>query len=657
MSRSSVKLCHINGLLLIVLFHFFLSDITFAQSELPPLGKVELKDLVQKKYGPDPSVEAMYLVNEQESEVAPMVGYDFKTIIRKRERIKIFNRKGFKYASIKLELPGRKKSALSDIVGYIYQLDTNGNILTTRIDEQEVYKSSTRKGEGLVSFAFPNVTEGCIVEFTYTYIVKSAHFLPTWKFQSEIPTDLAYCKISIPDFVNLEHKITSNLDVAITNDKKIYDFRQPVVKRTFFVKNIPAFRAEPMMGSINKYYQRIEFAMRIPMKLYVNDSKDTLTKWGVLNRLFTNVLAIQLGTDLKGTDTIATHAKKIPKLTDRISYLFEAVKNQIKWDSIQTFDPDDIGECWKKKEGNSAELNTLLFYLAKKSDVTCFPLLFSSRENGPVDKEFVSLAQFDGLDVVVVDSTKTYVLDATQKNLSPFVTPYNTLNTEGFLIDGTKGQWVVIADNRILFKQSIYITASLDPTGLITGNAKLEYFDYARDVEIRKKKNEKDIDELSDLQRELGFIANQVESIVPDQLVSPMTVEISFTMHPQQFNNYLAVNPAFMSSFRKNPFTSNSRNFDIDLGSSQSHTIVFNLKLDPNFVVEQLPKNTTLLKSDSTISFKRISDQDGGIVRSLIRIEYKESQFPKSEYTDLKGYFSSMCDLLNEPILLIKRKD
>jgi len=77
MRTSANRTCKPHHLLF---FLFFLSASTFAQTDLPALGKIEVAELLQKKCPLDSLADAMYLINEQETEIAPMVGYDYKTI-------------------------------------------------------------------------------------------------------------------------------------------------------------------------------------------------------------------------------------------------------------------------------------------------------------------------------------------------------------------------------------------------------------------------------------------------------------------------------------------------------------------------------------------------------------------------------------------------
>ena len=649
--RTSVnRLCKPHRLLFFLLL-FAMS--TFAQTDLPPLGKVEVAELLQKKCPLDSLAGAMYLINEQETEIAPMVGYNYKTIQRQRVRIKIYNRQGFPYASIKIIVPGRKQMELSNLLGFVYKLDDHGKIVTSKIEEEDIYKNQAKKGTSTISFAFPNVTEGCIVEYTYTATQKDAMFIPSWNFQGEIPTALAYCKISTPEVVVLQHRINSNLNVAVTDDKKIYDFKLPVVHRTFTVKNIPAFKPEPLMGALRDNQQQVDFAF-LPSRAFSQYSSGA--KWGYLNALYTYVVALELNDGLPSSDSLIIAAKKISLQSEKMKYLSRWVKRNIKWNKEQTFFPDDIKESWEKREGNSAELNLILMYLLRKADVKCFELLFSTRGHGQVDTAFASLGQFNGVDVVAVDSLKTYLLDATQTNLSPFVTPANILNSSAFVVNGEKGQWVHIDDNRIYSKQYIFATARIDSTGQVSGNAKMEYFDYAKEDRLKEIADAKIKDRPSSNPEDIQINFEHYDFNKPEDESGPLTETFDFNFQSEAFGNHIILNPAFLATFKKNPFASSTRNFDIDLGTNQTLQVSLNLQLAPNFSVEDLPKNITMMKSDSTIYLKRISDKDQNMVRSIIRIQYNESRFSKEEYPDLKEFFTKMFEILNQPIVLKKER-
>ena len=69
--------------------------------------------------------------------------------------------------------------------------------------------------------------------------------------------------------------------------------------------------------------------------------------------------------------------------------------------TIQTFYAGDIADAWNERSGNSADINLIILNLLRKAGIPCSPILVSTRNNGQVDEKFLSLSQFNGIDVLV----------------------------------------------------------------------------------------------------------------------------------------------------------------------------------------------------------------------------------------------------------------
>jgi len=596
----------------------------------------------------------MYLLHSQETIIEEGFGGYWSTTT-KRYRIKIFNQQGFKYANVKIPIRVNKYRKLSDIKGFVYYTDSLGRTITQKITRQEIFKDKAAKGLTSIAFAFPNVKEGCVIEFTYTYEDKHSITVPTWLIQHPIPTATGYCRVEVPVGNLLDQKIVSD-EALKRNDTIItpgYGSKRMV--RSFVASNIAAFKPEPLMGPVRNALQRIEFSLGLYPGLIGFFSE---ARWATYTEFLYKQANKFKEEKLSGTDTLIANAKKLPTITARVGYLFEALKKNLKWDEVQTYFASDIRTAWKEKSGTSAEMNLILMNLLHRAGIPSSPLLVSTRNHGKIDKEFVNFGQFNGLDLLVSDSGQYFVLDLTQKNLSYKITPYNVVNTEAMLLDASIGKWVSIIDSRSLFRQAFIIFCDLDSLGLVQGAATIEHFDYAKDVKLTADKDESS-DEISftALQEDKKNITVEDKKTEgPDDPLSPLVERFNFKVQLSTDDNFLLINPSFLADFNDNPFISDVRKYDVDMGSNQSLSINLSMLLPKNYTVEQLPKNLTLIKSDSTVIFRRILAVQGNTLQCLIRLEYLESYFPKEDYPDLKEFFSKMYGYLNEPVILRRKQ-
>jgi hypothetical protein len=80
----------------------------------------------------------------------------------------------------------RKQQRISGIKGVTYNLQ-NGEIVESRLDSKNVFETKYNSYLSKVSFVFPNVNEGSVIEFSY--IVRSTSVADlSWQYQHDIPT-------------------------------------------------------------------------------------------------------------------------------------------------------------------------------------------------------------------------------------------------------------------------------------------------------------------------------------------------------------------------------------------------------------------------------------------------------------------------------------
>src|SRR5215831_8362554 len=101
--------------LLLFLIGFLASSSLFSQKEIPDFGKIDKTDLSMASCSFEPSAHAMKLLDVQDIEFE-VLNYDTRIITEERVRIKIFDPKGYKYASIRIPYFSKKKvSKIKDL--------------------------------------------------------------------------------------------------------------------------------------------------------------------------------------------------------------------------------------------------------------------------------------------------------------------------------------------------------------------------------------------------------------------------------------------------------------------------------------------------------------------------------------------------------------
>jgi len=627
---------------LILLIHYF----AFAQKKVPEFGVIDTAELRLESCLFEPYADAMKLFDTQEVEYDPDP-FSPKIVTRRHVRMKIFNNRGFKYANITIPFYSSKKnSKVRDLKARIYSLDISGNLITQDLNDSDFYKQRALSKVEVIRFTFPNLKPGSIIEYTYIISEKNRLAFDPWIVQSEIPAAFISNTIITPEFSSVDEALFGNGSV----DKKTESFKKGYrkEKRIYYTENIGSFRSEPFMSSQKDNLLKLIYRFFPEDKGIFNFSWD----FGGAFLLRSPFFGGQIRKTIPGTEAITDSAKKIISIPDRIKFIYEAVKKQIPEKTQQTLYPQDISEAWKNRYGNTADINLLLLNLLQKADIKCYPLLISTRDNGKINMGFPTFGQMNGVNALVLKDDKYYILDGSLKFQSFLTPPVNILNRHALILDSSRIRWVLISDDRYLFKEKTQLYATCDDDGTMKGNAKIRSYDYAKtlllDSSMKYDDSERRFIEKKDARIQITKQTNA------DDTLESFLQDIQFSYQPVQSGPFYFINPQMFSSEKNNPFIADRRITDVDLGCNQTITLIFLLKFSPSFTIESLPKNIILRMPDSSFLFTRTCHSDSSEIYLSQTFQINRAIFAKEEYLGIKEYFKQIYALLAEEIILKK---
>ena len=633
----------------------------FPQAEPPEFGNITNADLTSKECSFEKDAPAYYIVNYAKTEFNLFSNGYYNLVTTRRIRIKIVNEKGFEFASILIpHLGNRHTSKISGIEAFIYTLDANGAVVKTKVDKDDIFKTTISKKDDLnaVKFTFPGLKPGCIIEYRYEHLERNTYDLAPWFFQNKIPVAISYCEINFPNFAEFHYRLIGQLPVDENNYKDLpIDSTPKKIRKVFLMKDIPSFRVEPLMSSVVDNLERIEFALNPDPGFGARTQNSIDVKWKNENSVLNTslIFGMQYNIPIPGTEKLVDSVRQLLNKKDRINAVYQYVRNQVKWDKHQTLYPYDINEVWSSKTGNSAEINMIILNLLKKTGIECYPILISTRENGKTDPQFVQMSQFNGLDVIAIDSSEYYILDGSSKNQSCFIPPLNVLNRDVFLSAKDECLWMHITEKRPLIKDSVYITAALDKQGNISGESVTTSFNYSRDLRLSAQKdadkNTNDLlsDDAPELKMDSSWIINKENSNLP------LATHTKFHFLLNNSNNFYFLSAFLFNSIRKNPFIDSTRSTSVDFMCNQQYTQVVNISLPPEIVLENIPKSTTIRMIDTSMVFSRKVIQLGSVLHIENEFTISKSTYPPNEYTAVWRFFKKVYALLTENVILNKK--
>lgn len=625
----------------------------FSQKKFPEFGKIDVADLQLTGCPFEKDAVAMKLFDLQETEFN-LDGFVPELRTERRVRIKIFKSEGYKYASIKIPFFSKYgMQKIRDLKGIVYNLDEAGNVVATKLEKKDFLKNQVEDAIQMINFTFPNLKSGSVFEYQYTKVERENTLLEPWIVQEDIPVAYALKTLIIPARSRIREKVSGLDSVQRTTEK----FGNDRVKKMYYKEAIPSFHLEPYMGSLNDNLLHVKFLFypygNLLMDLLSTPEKEW--KFTASRLLESKWLGGQVDTLIPETVYIIDSAKKMSSKEQRIAFIYEEVKRRLAGTTRQTFRAYDISEAWKTAKANTAETNLILLNLLRKAEVESYPLLISTRSNGKINTDFPSTAQFNGLDVLAVDTNRSYVLDASTREQSHLNPPFNVMNRIALLLDKDDSKWVRIVDERPLLRQEFIINAAFDEEACIDGMATIRQHDFAKSFAVDSTAQEKNENDQFGEKAE-GLAVYFRKATEGGRFSDPLEQQADFLYQPQKTGEFYFLNPLFLFPQKVNPFKNSQRNTEIDMGCNQQITITMTLQLPASYQIEFLPKNTLLRAPDTSFYYKRVCSTDATSIFFAQTFEIKRSVFDKEEYPAVQEFFKRAYALMTEEIILKKRK-
>jgi hypothetical protein len=629
-------------------------SVSVAQRTVPEFGIItdEEKKLTECEF--DKEADAVILFDQASGDHND----DHNLIVNRHIRIKILKKQGIQRADI--EIPYYSKDDfeyISDIKAAVYNVAPNGALKVQSVPNSSIYRKKVSERTSMVSFAMPDVQVGSILEYRYTITSKSYAGLDDWYFQSDIPTLLSSFSLVILPNYEFAYRINKRDDLPITIKQE-----KDQGKVLLEMSNVAGLRDEPFMDAPRDYIQRVEFQLSGYASQFGGKSR-YMTTWEELTRelMTATWFGVQLNKNLSNAgELLLDKVKLLPTPYEKMMAVYHYVYRNYISNGIKTYaSQDGVKETWDKKKGCTADINLILINLLKEAGLDVSPLLVSERGHGKVNANYPFLDQFNNVMAYVAIGDKVYVLDAAGPYTPPFMIPFSVINTNAFIVNRKKGKGSIVAleEKGKMDKNQIVINGSLDENGLVAGNATVYSYDYARIRRMRSFTNDKENFADRNLVNNtpgLKIDSLQLENMDNDSVA--LVQKFHFAMPATSSGEYQLVNLNLFSGYEKNPFISDNRFTNIDYGCLQYHVLTSMIRLPAGMEPETLPKDIRLIMPDTSMVISRMLRYADGALNARYTVQVKRSVYTADDYPAVKGFFTQMTGILNEQVVLKRKK-
>jgi len=629
----------------VFIFTFFICSVSYSQTDFPEFGSFSDEEKKLKQCSFDREAEAIILLDK----AVVLHDDDYQMITDRRIRIKILNEKGISRADI--IIPYYTKNDFENIIkiqAYTYNFNETGQQTSIPIDKKSIYTEKRSIYYSLKKFAMPAVKVGSIIEYHYVSVMKHYGGLDEWLFQSDLPTIQSSFLLGIIPNAEFTYTIQKkpNLSIIqkpIPSEGKIY----------FEMNNVPGLRTEPYMDAQRDYIQKVIFQLsgytnRLGGKQEVNTTWKSLANELMSQKEF----GAQLDKDLK-IDEIKLITQAETTDLDKLKAIYGYVKRNVAWNGYEgKFATDGIKTVWDRKKGSAGEINLLLVNLLNTAGIETYPVLVAERDFGRVDTTYPYLERFNKTIAFSIADGNQYLLDLTEDNCPAGLTPYPILGTTAFIVDRKKFNLIKIASGNKSYKNRISINGVMDAKGLITAEANVKSYEYARQQRLNAANSDKRKFVAENFEKSYdGFAIDSFTVMPPEKDSIPFEQTVRFNQQLNESGGFVFFNSNLFTGLEKNPFISSIRFTNVNFGYPYNIFLEETFKLPPGTKIE-LPENKNLVSNDNTIQAVKQVSFENNELKIFIHFVQIVTLIKTENYPVLKNFYKEMTDMLNEPIVL-----
>jgi Domain of Unknown Function with PDB structure (DUF3857)/Transglutaminase-like superfamily len=664
---------------LLLITAFFITSINIAQEV--KFGKVSKEELEEQFYPQDSDANAAVLFKMRRT------GYEYdgstgwRLITKVHERLKLYNKDGFEYATTKVPIYSKgSKSESFSVKAYTYNLE-GGKVEKSKLSKSDIFDEEITENWSSRNFTMPNLKEGSVIEWEYT--ITSPYFsnINDVICQYDIPIKYMEFNIEIPEYFVFKYFPSRYYPIKVNqsnNPRKIsYSYRTKdqsiggaktslnnesieLNEKIFssVTKNIPALVEEPYVNNINNYRAKVKFEMTAYVPKYGSHEYFNTTWNAVTKTIYeNNFFGDQLNKKGHFKDDLANIIEGITLPQERMQAIFQFVKTKIKWNEIygKYTSTKGIKNAYNEGTGNVAEINLTLIAMLREAGLNANPVLVSTRSHGI--QLFPTTDGFNYVIAGVETKDNVILLDATEKYSSPDVLPLRNLNWEGRLIREHGSSTKINLYPSKYNTKNVKLSTKLDQEGVISGMMITTYTNLNA-LQYRDKYISLAEDELISI-LEAKNNAIEIEKIRlnnKSDILKPLVEMVKFACDNQVdvIGDKIYISPLLFLSVHENPFKQEERLYPIDYGSAWKNEIKVAIEMPEGFTIESIPEDFSLLLPDNLGTHILKTEVVNNKINVTSQTKINNPIIGSNYYKTLKDLYKQVIDKQLEKIVLVK---
>ncbi len=649
--------------LIFLVFNLYFS---YSQSDrIDEFGKPSQKEFDLKSYEAEPDATGLILYESGKYYAIPIVKRTSVRLVKEIHRkIKVFDAKKFDYATV--EIPYYEGNEYYGEEIKDYKAVTHNGAVQNFVPNSSFYKTHKPGVGNVLTFTFPNVQNGSILEYSYTIVSPYFYDLDGWEFQHELPTLYSKFQTELPPHFRYNRILYGDKKLAIEKAVVIKDaFKLPsnnghidTELDTYVMIDVPSFREESYMLSKKNYVSRMVYEP-LAFKAFYGFDQVFTRNWEDVDHRFE--IRSDFGEQLNKKSYFK---KKLPSSIldieddlERAKAVYIFIQDSYTWNGRYFNYGINVKDAFDDKLGSVTAINISLVNALEAAKLDAKSVILSTRNNGLPTEMYPVLSNFNYVVAVLIINNEMILLDATDKQAPFGIIPFRALNIQARVLDFKKGSyWMPIEPYE---KNIHYINAQItaDENGNFTGKVNQANYGYIA-LEKRNSIEEKTLQEyIKDQQKEKAGIEieeYQVEEI--KKIEKPLKENYNISIEPEKVGDKVILYPFFNKTYlNENPFKMKERSYPIDFGFPFSNTYLVSIDLGNTYEVEQLPtsRSIKLPNDDGEGSVTYVAE--GSKINIRFNMKLNTYRFPSDAYQSLKEYFGTIITILKEESIVLKK--
>ncbi len=624
-------------------------------------GKVPQEDMAMTVYPLDSSAEAVVLAAkgrlaiEESNEGGMQLNYQFF------RRVKLLKKSAFgTEGDIKITYYSKDRfEDLRRIKAAVIQPDGTRQELT----KKEFFEEKSTKDYTTKKFAFPNLTEGSIIEYEYELISKNLSTLKDWQFQENIPVRHSELWLSVPQYFEYVYLFRGRHPLKkgeIQEDNMSSTVRVAVQK--MYADSVPALKPEgDYITTMSDYLSQINFQLS---RINYPDGRieNRMTNWkDVAEKLYKDE---SMGEQMRKKGNYGDVWKAVKPLVEtaktddeKIKIIYEYLCKNVSWDddNFSEYSRESLNDAFKKKKANSGELNMMLIACLSEVNVKAYPMLVSTRQHGRTITIYPILDQFNHLVCYIERDGKPLIIDVGNIHRPVGLPRIPSLNEQGWVLDKDNPRWVNIVAP--LSNEVSLASFKLNDEGTLTGSISSNYRGYAA---MSERGNEDEKHEKTKKALAKDFPDIKIDSITTANLANTAepykrVVYCAIPNAATTAGDLIYIKPSLKTDFDVNPFKQPKREYPVEFPYPFKDQFILNLTIPDGYAIEEIPKSIRINLPENGGTFQYISSVTGNIIQLVIKIQLDKLRFDPEDYDIVKEFFNQIATKSAEQIVLKKK--